>query len=191
MAAFGVTSTDVANALSNNNYIAAAGRTDGQMVTVNLSADTGLHTVEEFRNLSVRTKNNAIIRLGDVANVTLGSQDYDSTVRFDGRDAVYVGIQIAPDSNLLTVIEDIKKVLPSIQEQLPEGLNGKIVYDSTQFVNSSIHEVENSLFEALAIVTFVVFLFLGTFRSVLIPVITIPLSPYWHFLPDAAVWVFH
>jgi multidrug efflux pump len=176
MAAFGVTAADVSNALAANNFIAAAGRTDGQMVTVDLSVETGLHTVEEFRNLILKSKNGAIVRLGDVANVTLGSQNYNSSVQFDGRDAVYIGIQVAPNANLLTVVEDIRKVFPNIQNQLPEGLSGNIVYDATQFVNNSIHEVENSLFEAMAIVTVVIFLFLGTFRSVLIPVVAIPLS---------------
>lgn len=176
MAAFGVTSTDITHALAANNYIAAAGRTDGQMVTVNLSVETGISTVEEFRSLILKTNNGSIVRLGDVAKVTLGAQQYDSNVLFDGREAVYVGIQIAPNANLLTVVDEVRKVFPDIQQQLPQGLKGKIVYDSTKFVNSSIHEVEKSLFEAMAIVTFVVFLFLGTVRSVLIPVVTIPLS---------------
>ena len=176
MAAYGVTATDVSNALAANNFIAAAGRTDGQMITVSLSAETGLSTVEDFRALVIKSQNGAIIRLSDVANVTLGSQNYDSNVRFDGRDAVYVGIQVAPNANILTVVEDIRRVFPSLEKQLPEGLNGKIVYDSTKFINSSIDEVKYSLLEALIIVTFVVFLFLGTLRSVFIPVVTIPLS---------------
>jgi multidrug efflux pump len=176
MAAFGVTSADVSTAMANNNFIAAAGRTDGNLVTVNVSVDTGLSTVESFRALTLKAQNGAIVRLGDVAKVSLGAQQYDSKVSFDGRDAVYVGIQVAPNANLLTVVEDIRKVFPDLQQQLPKGLKGEIVYDSTKFVNSSIHEVEKSLFEAMAIVTIVVFIFLGTIRSVVIPVITIPLS---------------
>jgi multidrug efflux pump len=176
MAAFGVTAADISSALAANNYIAAAGRTDGKMVTVNLSVHTGLSTVEEFRNLNLKAKNGSIVRLRDVAQVSLGSQQYDSNVSFDGRDAVYVGIQIASNANLLTVVDEVRKVFPSIKQQLPEGMKGEIVYDSTKFVNSSINEVEKSLFEAMAIVTLVVFLFLGTVRSVLIPVVTIPLS---------------
>src|SRR5205085_1404559 len=118
----------------------------------------------------------AIIRLGDVAKVTLGSDDYDTKVSFDGQDAVYLGIKIAPNANLLTVIENVRKIFPDIQSQLPEGLKGRIVYDSTKFVDSSISEVEHSLFEALIIVTIVIFLFLGSMRSVIIPVVAIPLS---------------
>jgi multidrug efflux pump len=176
MAAFGVTAADVTKALSTKNFIAAAGRTDGQMVTVNLSVETGLQSVDEFKNMVLTSQNGAIVRLSDVSTVSLGAQQYDSNVRFDGRDAVYVGIQTAPNANILTVVDDVRRVFPQIQNQLPEGLSGQIVYDSTKFVNSSIHEVEKSLFEAMAIVTLVVFLFLGTMRSVFIPVVTIPLS---------------
>lgn len=176
MAALGVTSKDVSNALSNNDFIAAAGRTDGNMIAVNLIAETGLHTVEEFNNLVVKTQNGAIIRLRDVAVVSLGAENYDTTVGFDGKQAVYIGIQVTPAANLLTVIDNVRKLFPSIKEQLPHGLNGEIVYDSTKFVTSSINEVIKSLVEALLIVTVVIFLFLGSFRSVLIPVIAIPLS---------------
>lgn len=176
MSAYGITAADVSNALAANDFISAAGRTDGEMVTVNLIAETGLHSVEEFRNLVLKAKNGAIIRLGDVANVNLGSQNYDTAVAFDGKSAVYIGIQVAPAANLLTVIDEVRKVFPTIQSQFPQGLNGQIVYDSTKFVTSSIREVVRSLAEAILIVTLVIFLFLGSARSVLIPVIAIPLS---------------
>jgi multidrug efflux pump len=176
MAALGVTGTDVSNALANNDFISAVGRTQGQMVTINLLADTGLHSVEQFKNLVVKSQNNANVRLGDVANLTLGSEDYDSAVGFDGKVAVYIGIKVAPNANLLTVIDNVRKVFPSIQQELPEGLDGAIVYDATKFVNSSINEVISTLVKTLLIVTVVIFLFLGSFRSVLIPVIAMPLS---------------
>lgn len=176
MSAYAITASQVSDALTSNNFIAAVGRTDGQMITVDLSADTGLHTVEEFKKLVIKSQNGAIIRLGDIANVTLGSANYDTTVRFDGQKAVYIGIKVAPSANIITVIDDINNAFPQIQANLPEGLKGKIVYDATKFVNNSIHEVERSLFEAIAIVTVVIFLFLGNFRSVAIPVIAIPLS---------------
>jgi len=176
MAAFGLTSNDVAKALAANDFISAAGRTDGSMVIVNLIADTGLHSTEEFKNLILKSANGAIVRLKDVANVTLGAENYDTAVTFDGRQAVYIGIQVAPAANLLTVIDRIRTAFPEIQKELPNGLYGKIVYDATQFVNSSIHEVIRSLVEAMIIVTLVIFLFLGSPRSVLIPVIAIPLS---------------
>lgn len=176
MAAYGLTATDVSNALAANDFISAIGRTQGQMVTVNLTADTGLHSVEEFRNLVLKSQNGAIVRLGDVANVTLGSDNYDTAVAFDGNKAVYIGIKVAPSANILTVIDNVRKVFPQIQEQLPEGLNGKIVYDATKYVNSSIDEVIRTLIEALAIVTAVIFVFLGSARSVAIPMIAMPLS---------------
>jgi multidrug efflux pump len=176
MAALGVTGTDVSNALATNDFISALGRTQGQMVTVDLIADTSLHSVEEFRNLVIRSKNNALVRLGDVANVTLGAEDYDTAVTFDGKSAVYIGIKVAPTANLLSVIDGVRKAFPAITEQLPEGLDGRIVYDSTKYVNSSIREVVKTLAEALLIVTVVIFLFLGTVRSVIIPTIAMPLS---------------
>ncbi len=176
MAAYGVTGTDVSNALADNDFISAVGRTKGQMVTVDLTAATGLHSADEFRELVIKSQNGAIIRLGDIANVTLGAESYDTAVYFDGKSAVYVGIQVAPTANLLTVIKNIHKVFPSIEQQLPEGLSGRIVYDATKYVNSSIDEVISTLVKALVIVTLVIFLFLGSVRSVIIPTIAIPLS---------------
>jgi multidrug efflux pump len=156
--------------------VSAVGRTDGSMVTVNLTADTGLESVDEFRHMIIKSQNGSIVRLGDVANVSLGATNYDSSVSFDGQRSVYIGIQVTPDANVLTVVKNIKAILPEIQQQLPQGLNGKIVYDTTDFVNNSIHEVVKSLLEALLIVTAVIFLFLGSVRSVIIPILAIPLS---------------
>jgi len=176
LAAFGVTAADVASALSSNDYISGLGNTKGQMVQVNLDASTSLHSLDEFRNLAVKQANGAIVRLKDVANVTLGADDYESQVSFDGQRAVYIGIQVAPAANLLDVIKGVRAVFPDIQSQLPQGLQGQIVYDSTEFVNSAINEVIRTLVEALLIVTLVVFLFLGSVRSVAIPTVAIPLS---------------
>jgi len=176
MSAYGVTAKEVSDALAANDFISAAGRTDGNMITINLTATTGLSTVEGFENLIIKAVNKSIIRIRDVATVTMGAQNYNSTVSFDNKDAVYIGIQVAPKSNLLSVINDIKNVFPSIQAQLPQGLSANIVYDATKYVDSSIREVIKSLVEALVIVTLVIFLFLGSFRSVVIPLITIPLS---------------
>ena len=176
LAAFGLTPTDVSQALAANDYISGIGTTKGQMVQVNLSASTSLHSADEFRNLVIKQANGAVVRLKDIANVVLGSEDYESEVGFDGKQAVYIGIQVAPAANLLDVIAGVHKVFPDIQAQLPHGLNGEIIYDSTEFVHSAINEVIRSLLEALAIVTVVVFLFLGSIRSSIIPTIAIPLS---------------
>jgi multidrug efflux pump len=176
LASYGLTAADVSAALSANNYISGLGNTKGQMVQVNLTASTNLHAESEFANLIIKQANGAIVRLKDVANVTLGADDYESQVGFDGKQAVYVGIQVAPSANLLDVVNGVRKIWPEIQEQLPNGLRGQVVYDSTDFVNSSINEVIHTLVEALIIVNLVVFLFLGSVRSVLIPMVAIPLS---------------
>ena len=176
MAAFGVTGTDVSNMLAANDFISALGRTKGRMITIHLTAETGLHSVDEFRDLVIKSQGGAIVRLGDIANVTLGSEDYDTAVFFDGKSAVYIGIKVAPNANLITVIKAVHAAFPAIAQQLPEGLNGRIVYDATKYVNSSIREVMTTLIEALLIVTLVIFLFLGSVRSVIIPVIAMPLS---------------
>jgi multidrug efflux pump len=176
LAAYGLTAADVSAALAANNFLSAVGATKGQMVQVNLTASTDVRTVEQFKNLVIKQQGGAVIRLNDVANVTLGAEDYDSEVGFDGKKAVYIGINVAPAANLLDVIAGVRKVWPDIHSQLPQGLQGEIVYDSTKFVNSAIEEVIWTLGEALVIVTLVVFAFLGSVRSVLIPTVAIPLS---------------
>jgi multidrug efflux pump len=176
LTAYGLTGADVTQALAGNDYISGIGTTKGQMVQVSLTASTSVHSVEEFKNLIVKQTDSALVRLRDVATVVLGAEDYESEVGFDGKKAVYVGIQVAPAANLLDVIKGVHDILPGIVSQLPQGLSGEIVYDSTEFVNSAIDEVVRSLLEALAIVTLVVFAFLGSVRSALIPTIAIPLS---------------
>jgi multidrug efflux pump len=176
LAALGLTAADVSQALAANDYISGVGNTKGQMVQVDLSASTTLHSAEEFRNLVVKQVNGAVVRLKDVANVTLGSEDYDTEVGFDGKQAVYIGIQVAPGANLLDVIQGVHDVFPGIQALFPHGLNGEIIYDSTEFVHAAIYEVIRSLIEALLIVTAVVFVFLGSVRSSIIPTVAIPLS---------------
>lgn len=176
LAAYGLSATDVSGALTSNDYISGLGTTKGRLVQVNLTSSTNLHSLQEYKNLVVKESNGAIIRLSDVANVTLGNDDYDTATSFNGRTAVYIGIQVAPSANLLDTINGVKAALPDIKAQLPAGLKGEVIYDSTDFVNSSIDEVVHTLFEAGLIVTLVVFAFLGSWRAVLIPIIAIPLS---------------
>ncbi len=176
LAAVGLTAADVTNVLATNNFLSSSGQSKGQMVQINLNASTALHSVDEFRQMIIKQQGSTIVRLSDVANVTLGAEDYDSSVAFDGKKAVYIGIQVAPTANLLDVIKRVRTAMPGIQANLPNGLNAKVVYDSTRFVNSAIDEVVKTLAEAILIVTAVVFIFLGSPRSVLIPVIAIPLS---------------
>jgi multidrug efflux pump len=176
MAAYGVTASDVRAALASNNYLAALGTTRGQMVSVDLTAGTSLHSVDEFRNLVLRQKDGAIVRLSDVANVVLGAENYDFTTAFGGRNAVFIGIKVAPDANVLDVARRVRNVFPDIRAQMPNGVTGQIVYDSTTFIQSSIDEVMKTLAETLAIVSVVIFLFLGSLRAVAIPLIAMPLS---------------
>ncbi|MDN5873477.1 MAG: efflux RND transporter permease subunit, partial [Sinobacteraceae bacterium] len=176
MAALHVTATDVATAMRNNDFISGLGMTKGQMVQVNLTASTNLTSLKAFRDLVIKHHDGAIVRLRDVARVTLGADDYNSSFTFDGHSAVSIGIQVAPGANLLDVAARVRQATPDIFEQLPTGLHGIIVYDSTNFVHSSIDEVLMTLIEALVIVMFVVFAFMGSPRAVLIPIIAIPLS---------------
>jgi multidrug efflux pump len=176
MAAHGVTASDVNAALAANNYLAAVGSSKGQAVTVDLTTDSSLHTVDEFKQLVIRQAGGAIVRLQDVATVTLGSENYDFNVSFSGKRSVFIGVKVAPDANVLDVAQRVRNAFPEIVHQLPNGLTGKIVYDGTDFVNSSINEVIKTLVEALLIVTLVIFLFLGSLRAVIIPVIAMPLA---------------
>jgi multidrug efflux pump len=176
LAAHGVTAADVFTALGNNNYLATLGTTKGQMVSVDLNAGTDLHTVDDFKQLVVKQKNGAIVRLEDVANVVLGADSYDFNVAFSGKRSVFIGIKVAPDANILDVAKRVKAIFPGLQKQFPTGMTGEIVYDATDFINTAIVEVIKTLVEALLIVTAVIFLFLGSLRAVVVPLIAMALS---------------
>lgn len=176
MAALKVSPADVANVLTRNNALTAAGNSKGEYVAINMTAKTDLNNAEAFSDLIVRSNKNSIIRLRDIAKVELGSQDYDTSVRFNGKKAVFLAITPTPTANPLTVISDARKIMPSIVAEFPPSLTGTIVYDATDFIRASIHEVIHTILEAALIVIVVIYLFLGSFRSVLIPVVTIPLS---------------
>jgi multidrug efflux pump len=176
LAAHGVTAADVSTALGTNNFLAALGSSKGQMVTMPLRAGTDLHSVEEFKKLAVKQSGDAIVRLEDVATVTLGSDNYDFNVAFSGVRSVFIGIKVAPQANVLDVAKRVREAFPDLKAQLPSGLTGEIVYDSTEFITTSIEEVIKTLVEALLIVTLVIYLFLGSLRAVVVPVIAMPLS---------------
>ena len=176
MAAHGLSAADVSVALTTNNYLAALGASKGQMVTVPLTAGTDLHSLDEFKQLIVKQNGDSVVRLEDVANVTLGSENYDFNVAFSGVRSVFIGIKVAPEANILDVAKRVREAFPELQNQLPTGVTGQIVYDSTDFINTSIKEVVKTLVEALVIVAVVIYLFLGTFRAVLVPLVAMPLS---------------
>jgi multidrug efflux pump len=176
MAALGLSASQVRDALANNNYLSALGRTKGSMVSVNLVANTDLQTAEEFRQLVVKRDKGTIVRLGEIADVVLGAEDYESDVRFNGQDATFMGIWCLPTANSLEVIKQVRDAIPEIRAQLPSGMKVGIPYDSTAYIQDAIDEVLKTLTETLLIVIVVIFLFLGSFRSVVIPVVAIPVS---------------
>src|SRR6266700_4165675 len=176
MAALGISPSQVRDALSKNNYLAALGRTKGSMVSVNLVANTDLRTPEEFRQLVVKQDKGVVVRLGEIADVVLGAENYDSDVRFNGQNSTFMGVWVLPTANSLEVIGRVREAMKEIQAQLPVGMTAGIPYDSTLYIQDAIHEVFTTLIETLLIVVVVIFLFLGSFRSVLIPVIAIPIS---------------
>jgi multidrug efflux pump len=176
MAALGISPSAVRTALSNNNYLSALGNTKGSMVSVNLIANTDLRTTEEFKQLVVKQDKGTVVRLGEIADVVLGAEDYDQDVRFNGEQATFMGIWVLPTANALEVVKQVREAIPGIRAQLPTGMKVGIPYDSTAYIEDAINEVLHTLTETLIIVIIVIFLFLGSMRSVIIPVVAIPLS---------------
>jgi multidrug efflux pump len=176
MAALGISPSQVREALARNNYLSALGKTKGSMVSVNLVANTDLSTPEEFRQLVVKEAGGSVVRLGEIADVVLGAETYDEDVRFNGETATFMGIWVLPTANSLDVIKKVRETMPEIQAQLPAGMKAGIPYDSTKYIEDAIAEVLQTLTETLLIVVVVIFLFLGSMRSVLIPVVAIPIS---------------
>ena len=176
MAALGISASTVRDALSKNNHLSALGQTKGSMVSVNLIANTDLRTADEFRQLVVKEDKGVIVRLGEIADVVLGAQNYEQDVRFNGETATFMGIWVLPTANSLEVIKRVRAAIPEIQSQLPPGMKAGIPYDSTAYIQDAINEVLSTLTETLLIVIVVIFLFLGSFRSVLIPIVAIPIS---------------
>jgi multidrug efflux pump len=176
MAARNVSPSDVRTALANNNYLSALGTTKGSMVSVNLVANTDLRSADEFRQLVVKQDKGVVVRLGEIADVVLGAENYDQDVRFNGESATFMGIWVLPNANSLEVIRKVRQAIPGIREQLPTGMKVGVPYDSTAYIQDAINEVLHTLTETLLIVIVVIFLFLGSFRSVLIPIVAIPIS---------------
>jgi multidrug efflux pump len=176
MAALNITPAQVRQALADNNFLSALGHSKGSLIQVNLTADTNLNTVDEFKRLAVRQQNGAIVRISDIADVTLGAEDYDSEVHFSGQTAVFIGIWPLPNANSIDVIKKVRAEMAAIQRDLPSGMQAHVAYDATDYINTAIHEVLKTLGDTLLIVMVVIFLFLGSFRSVLIPVVAIPVS---------------
>lgn len=176
MAALNVTPVQVRAALAANNVQAAVGQTRGSYTQVNLRADTDLKNVDDFKQLVIRNSADGIIRLSDIADVALGAENYDTVVNYSGDTAVFMGVWVAPNANALDVMKAVNKEMEAIKSELPTGLSGTVAYDSTEYIDAAIHEVIKTLTETLLIIVIVIFLFLGFSRSVIIPVLAIPLS---------------
>ncbi|MFZ0729045.1 MAG: multidrug efflux RND transporter permease subunit [Methylovirgula sp.] len=176
MAGRGVSAADVMNAIQANNFQAAAGQTKGYFTISNVTTNADLTDIDQFKRMIVKAKDGGLVRMQDIATVELGAQSEDSSVAFNGQHAIFIGVQATPQGNPLAIVKGVRALFPAIQRNLPPTLEMKVAYDSTKFIQSSIHEVEKTLIDAIVIVIVVIFLFLGSFRSVLIPVVTIPLS---------------
>ncbi len=176
LAALNLSPNDVRVALEANNYLSAIGQTKGALLQYNLTANTDLRSVEEFQRMILAERDGAVVRLEDVADVELGAESYNATVRFSGEDAVFMGIWVMPTANTLEVIQEVRLALEEIRANLPGGLEAHVAYDSTTYIEEAIHEVRSTLFETILVVLVVIYLFIGSFRAALIPMVTIPVS---------------
>src|SRR5256884_5568152 len=176
MAALNINPAQGRNMLARNNFLSAVGNTKGSLLQVNLTANTDLHTVDDFKKLVIRQEKGNLVRLSDIADVELGAEDYNTEVRFSGQKAVFMGIYVLPNANSVDVIKRVRVEMEQIQKELPAGMKGEIAYDATAYINDAIHEVVKTLIDTLLIVMVVIFLFLGSFRSVIVPVVAIPIS---------------
>ncbi|BEN10624.1 resistance-nodulation-cell division (RND) efflux transporter [Serratia marcescens] len=176
LAGRGLTAADVADAVRRNNYQAAPGKVKGQYVVANVRVNTDLTSVEEFRNLVVRNDGNGLVRLKDVGTVELGAAATETSALMDGEPAVFLGVFPTPTGNPLVIVDGIRHLMPAIDKMQPPGVKMALAFETARFIQASIDEVVHTLIEALAIVVAVIYLCLGSLRTVLIPVVTIPLS---------------
>lgn len=176
MAALRVSAADLVTAINEDNYQSAAGQARGRLVQTDVNAVTDSGDPEIFERFIIREEGENIVRLGDVADIELGAENYDSLIMFDNVPSIYIGINGTTDGNPLTTIKLVTAELEKMKSSFPPGLNADIAYDSTEFIEASINEVLITLAQAALIVVVVIFLFLGSFRSTLIPLVTIPLS---------------
>ena len=176
MAALNVSPAQVRQALAANNFLAAVGQTKGGLVQVNLTASTDLRSLDEFKHLVIRQQGGTLVRLEDVADVVLGADSYEQDIRFTGKRATFMGVWVLPNANSLDVIRAVNKEVETIKAELPTGLEASVAFDSTSYIQNAVHEVEKTLFETVLIVAVVIFLFLGSLRSVVVPLVAIPVS---------------
>ncbi|CDX23388.1 Uncharacterized transporter HI_0895 [Mesorhizobium sp. ORS 3324] len=176
LAARGATAADVLTAINNSNFLSAPGNTQNEYVVSSITVHSTLQTPEAFSQLPIRSTDGQVVRLRDVARVELGAKSTDTRVSFNGKPGTFLAIFPTPAANPLTTAAAVHKLVPVIQDTLPKGMTIEVVYDSTEQISASIEEVFKTIGEAVAIVVLVILLFLGSFRSVMMPIVTIPLS---------------
>src|SRR6476661_1726266 len=176
MAGRSISPDDVAAAIRANNFQAAAGQAKGYFVVSNVTTNTDLKNLDQFKRMIIKSKDGGFVRLEDIATIELAAQSTDASVAFNGEHAIFIGVQATPQGNPLTLVKGVRALFPELERNLPPSMKMKVAYDSTKFIQSSIDEVEKTLGQAVLIVVVVIFLFLASFRSVIIPVVTIPLS---------------
>jgi multidrug efflux pump len=176
LAALNLAPGDVYSALQRNNYLAAVGQTKGDLVQVNLLANTDLRTTDEFKNLIVADRNGAVVRLSDVATVELGAEEADFITKFSDKEAVYLGVWPLIGTNEIEVAHRLHAEMDRIRPTLPKDVDMQLAYDATVFMEDALHEITKTLIETICIVGIVVFLFMGSVRTALVPLVAMPVS---------------
>src|SRR5262245_26017210 len=176
LAARGLSPGDVHAALQRNNYLAAVGQTKSNLVQVNLLANTDLRAVDEFENLIVAERNGGIVRLSDVARVELGAEEAAMVAKYNGQQGVYLGIWPLPGSNEIEVAAALRHEMERIRPNLPSDVDMKLVWDGTMFMRDALKEITKTIGETVLIVAIVVFLFMGSVRTALVPLVAMPVS---------------
>jgi hydrophobe/amphiphile efflux-1 (HAE1) family protein len=176
LAVYGITAKQVRDAISNNNYQTTAGQVRGEYSSFDIDAKTGLEVPDDYGAVIVASGSKGIVRLRDVASVDLGAEDSDMVVKLQGKPALIIGIDPTPEANPLDVAHGLKALLPDLERNLPAGMKLDVAYDTSIFIEKSIEEVEHTIIEAAVIVTVVIFLFIGSLRAIIVPIVALPLS---------------
>jgi multidrug efflux pump len=176
MESLDITPREVWDALSRNNFLAAVGRTKSRDVQVDLLTDTDLKAASEFDDLIVRDRQGTLVRLKDIAKVELGSEEPTGQAGFNGKPAVWLSVWPLPRANELEVASLLKKRIEEIRPSLPAGVQMTLAYDGTYYMDHAIKEITRTLMETIAIVALVVFLFMGSIRTVVVPLMAMPVS---------------
>ncbi|HWB43559.1 MAG TPA: efflux RND transporter permease subunit [Gemmatimonadales bacterium] len=176
LAALNLAPGDVQAALQRNNYLAAVGQTKGNQVQVNLLANTDLRSVDEFANLIVADREGAIVRLSDVARVELGAEEASLVAKYNDQESVYLGVWPLVGANEIDVQKSLVAEMDRLRPTLPKDIEMRLVWDGTRFMRDALAEISKTLAETMLIVGFAVFLFMGSLRTALVPLVAMPVS---------------